>query len=53
MPTPHAKLRIAKPSGVPDGVWRADLLLWLASQPGGAAAVKAALKQRVPEYQPG
>jgi len=52
VPTPHAKLRIAKPSEVPDQAWRADLLDWLASTPADTAAVKAELRRRVPEYQP-
>jgi len=53
LPTPHAKLRIAKPSEVPDKAWREDLLAWLASAPMQTELVKAQLKQRVPEYQPG
>ena len=53
LPTPHAKLRIAKPSEVPDAAWRNELLVWLSEAPDGTAAVKAELKQRVPEYQPG
>jgi FlaA1/EpsC-like NDP-sugar epimerase len=53
LPTPHAKLRIAKPSGVPDGAWREELLAWLASAPVSTDVVKAQLRQRVPEYRPG
>jgi FlaA1/EpsC-like NDP-sugar epimerase len=53
LPTPHAKLRIAKPSGVPDGAWREELLAWLASAPASTEVVKAQLRQRVPEYRPG
>ncbi|HEY4374131.1 MAG TPA: nucleoside-diphosphate sugar epimerase/dehydratase [Burkholderiales bacterium] len=53
LPTPHAKLRVAKPSEVPGEAWRAELLGWLASTPAGTADVKAELRRRVPEYQPG
>ena len=53
LPTPHAKLRIAKPYEVPDSAWRRDLLEWLASVPVTTEAVKSELKRRVPEYQPG
>ena len=52
LPTPHAKLRIAKPSEVPDAAWREELLIWLASAPVTTEAVKAQLRQRVPEYKP-
>jgi FlaA1/EpsC-like NDP-sugar epimerase len=53
LPTPHAKLRVAKPTEVPGNEWRADLLAWLAPPTADAELVKAQLKQRVPEYQPG
>jgi FlaA1/EpsC-like NDP-sugar epimerase len=53
LPTPHAKLRVAKPDAVPDTAWREELLAWLSNGSVGTEAVKAALKQRVPEYQPG
>jgi FlaA1/EpsC-like NDP-sugar epimerase len=53
LPTPHAKLRIAKPSDVPDGAWRLDLAAWLESHPADVRAVKTELRRRVPEYQPG
>ncbi len=52
LPTPHAKLRIAKPSGVPDAAWRADLLAWLADPGTDIPALKAELRRRLPEYQP-
>jgi FlaA1/EpsC-like NDP-sugar epimerase len=52
LPTPHPKLRIAKPSAVPDEQWLADLEQWLAVPSRTEADVKAGLKLRVPEYQP-
>lgn len=52
LPTPHPKLRIAKPSEVPDEQWLADLEQWLAVPSRTEADVKAGLKLRVPEYQP-
>jgi FlaA1/EpsC-like NDP-sugar epimerase len=52
LPTPHPKLRIAKPSVVPDAQWLADLELWLAEPSRTETDVKEGLKRRVPEYQP-
>jgi FlaA1/EpsC-like NDP-sugar epimerase len=52
LPTPHPKLRIAKPSAVPDAQWLADLEQWLAVPSRTEAEVKQGLKARVPEYQP-
>ena len=52
LPTPHSKLRIAKPSAVPDDRWLADLEQWLATPSRTEAEVKQGLKARVPEYQP-
>ncbi|MDO8788922.1 MAG: nucleoside-diphosphate sugar epimerase/dehydratase [Sulfuritalea sp.] len=52
LPTPHSKLRIAKPSAVPDDRWLADLEQWLAAPSRTEADVKKGLKARVPEYQP-
>ena len=52
LPTPHPKLRIAKPSAVPDDKWLADLEQWLAVPSRTEADVKDGLKQRVPDYQP-
>ena len=51
-PTPHAKLRIAKPSEVPGAAWRDDLLAWLDKPGDDIAAIKAELQRRLPEYQP-
>ncbi|MCK9380220.1 MAG: polysaccharide biosynthesis protein [Sulfuritalea sp.] len=52
LPTPHPKLRIAKPSAVPDDQWLVDLEQWLAAPSRTEAEVKQGLKARVPEYQP-
>lgn len=52
LPTPHPKLRIARPTGVPDVAWLAELEDWLAAPWRDEAEVKAGLKARVPEYQP-
>ena len=52
LPTPHAKLRIARPSAAPDEQWLADLEKWLAVPSRNEAEVKQGLKARVPEYQP-
>ena len=51
-PTPHAKLRIAKPSEVPGAAWRDDLLAWLANPGQNAQEIKLELQRRLPEYQP-
>ncbi len=52
LPTPHPKLRIAKPSVTPDAQWLVELEQWLAVPSRTAVDVKAGLKVRVPEYQP-
>jgi FlaA1/EpsC-like NDP-sugar epimerase len=52
LPTPHAKLRIARPSDVPDAAWRGDLLAWLAEPGADMQAIKAELRRRLPDYQP-
>jgi len=52
LPTPHPKLRIAKPSASPDAQWLADLELWLAVPWRDEAEVKAGLRRWVPEYRP-
>jgi FlaA1/EpsC-like NDP-sugar epimerase len=52
LPTPHPKLRIAKPSAAPDEQWLADLEQWLSVPSRSEADVKQGLKARVPEYQP-
>jgi FlaA1/EpsC-like NDP-sugar epimerase len=52
LPTPHPKLRVAKPSVAPDTRWLAELEQWLAVSSRTEADVKRGLKARVPEYQP-
>jgi FlaA1/EpsC-like NDP-sugar epimerase len=52
LPTPHPKLRIAKPSAAPDQQWLADLEEWLAAPWRDEAAVKEGLRRWVPEYRP-
>ena len=52
LPTPHPKLRIAKPSAAPDEQWLADLEQWLAVPSRTEAEVKQGLRARLPEYQP-
>jgi len=52
LPTPHPKLRIAKPADVWDGVWLGDLEAWLMQPVLGEAEVKEALRRLVPEYRP-
>lgn len=53
LPTPHSKLRIAKPGEAPDQAWRENLLKWLAGPAPETAALKAELRRRLPEYAPG
>ncbi|MDO8933253.1 MAG: nucleoside-diphosphate sugar epimerase/dehydratase [Rhodocyclaceae bacterium] len=52
MPTPHHKLRVAKPEAVPDEEWLAALDVWLAAPLRDEAEVKNALRKLVPEYCP-
>lgn len=52
LPTPHPKLRIAKPETVPDAAWLAALEEWLSAPWRSEAEVKAGLRQWVPEYRP-
>jgi FlaA1/EpsC-like NDP-sugar epimerase len=52
LPTPHPKLRIAKPSTNPDDQWLADLEQWLAAPWHPEAEVKTGLRHWVPEYRP-
>jgi FlaA1/EpsC-like NDP-sugar epimerase len=52
LPTPHPKLRIAKPLAAPDERWLADLEQWLAVPLREEAEVKAGLRGWVPEYRP-
>ncbi|MCK9202681.1 MAG: polysaccharide biosynthesis protein [Gallionella sp.] len=52
LPTPHPKLRIARPTTVPDAAWLAELEEWLAAPWRDEAEVKAGLRHWVPEYRP-
>lgn len=52
LPTPHAKLRVARPGGSHDAKWRADLLAWAANPGTEADEIRAELRRRLPEYQP-
>jgi FlaA1/EpsC-like NDP-sugar epimerase len=52
LPTPHPKLRVAQAQGE-NAAWLAELCAWLESNTHtDAAAVKAQLARRVPEYTP-
>ncbi len=50
--TPHPKLRIAKPSALPDDKWLAELEAWLAASWRAEDEVKAGLRRWVQEYRP-
>lgn len=52
LPTPHPKLRIARPTALPNAAWLAELETWLAAPWREEAEVKAGLRRWVPEYQP-
>jgi FlaA1/EpsC-like NDP-sugar epimerase len=52
LPTPHPKLRIARPSTTLDQAWLVDLLAWLDEPVRLEADTKSGLLQRVPEYHP-
>jgi FlaA1/EpsC-like NDP-sugar epimerase len=52
LPTPHPKLRIARPSAAPTPDWFAELEAWLAQAWREEAEVKAGLRRWVPEYRP-
>jgi FlaA1/EpsC-like NDP-sugar epimerase len=52
LPTPHEKLRIARPRPVPEGFYK-DLEEWLAWEGVKSdAAIRTYLKQWIPEYMP-
>jgi len=52
LPTPHEKLRIARPRSVPEGLYE-DALAWVRSEaPLDDDVVRAGLKRWVPEYEP-
>ncbi len=52
LPTPHPKLRIARPTDIPGEAWLAELEDWLAASWRDEAEVKAGLRRWVPEYRP-
>lgn len=51
LPTPHPKLRIAKPDSAPNSAWLADLDIWLTAPLRTETETKAGLKARVAEYR--
>ena len=52
LPTPHEKLRIARPRAVPEGLYE-DVQAWVRSKaPLDDDVVRAGLKRWVPEYEP-
>lgn len=52
LPTPHPKLRIAKPEQLPATEWLLELDTWLAEARRAEAEVKDGLRRWVPEYRP-
>ncbi len=52
LPTPHPKLRIARPTAMPEQAWLDELLTWLEAPVRAEAEVKEQLKRLVPEYRP-
>lgn len=52
LPTPHPKLRIARPEQLPNSAWLTELEEWLSSPWREESEVKAGLQARVPEYRP-
>ena len=50
--TPHPKLRIARPTDLPDAAWLSALEVWLAAPWRDEAEVKADLRRWVQEYRP-
>jgi FlaA1/EpsC-like NDP-sugar epimerase len=52
LPTPHPKLRIAKPSALPGQEWLAELDQWLAAPGRTEVEVKEGLRRWVQEYRP-
>ncbi|GHU49572.1 hypothetical protein AGMMS50289_26580 [Betaproteobacteria bacterium] len=51
LPTPHAKLRIAKSAPPPSSAWREELESWLGSTVNDNAAIKASLRKFAPEFR--
>lgn len=52
LPTPHPKLRVAKPELVPDPAWLAEIEKWLTSPMCKEDETKAFLQRYVAEYSP-
>jgi len=52
LPTPHPKLRIARPAAMPDAAWLTALEDWLTVPARNEAEVKQGLAARVAEYRP-
>jgi FlaA1/EpsC-like NDP-sugar epimerase len=51
LPTPHPKLRIAKPGSAPSIAWLLELESWLSVPVRTELEVKNELQRRIPEYQ--
>ncbi len=54
LPTPHSKLRIARPGAVPNAAWLAPVLAWLEGEGSGGteSTIKRELQRLIPEYVP-
>jgi FlaA1/EpsC-like NDP-sugar epimerase len=52
LPTPHAKLRVAKARELHDDDWLAEVMAWLGTADVPPATVKSGLLRFVPEYRP-
>ncbi len=52
LPTPHPKLRIARPTDVPESAWLRRLVAWLEEPVREEREVKGELERLIPEYQP-
>lgn len=52
LPTPHPKLRITRPTAIPEPTWLDALLVWLDAPVRDEQEVKGKLKQLVSEYSP-
>ena len=53
LPTPHAKLRVARPGETPGQDWLEPVLAWLRTRAHpDEGAIKQALKRLIPEYTP-
>jgi FlaA1/EpsC-like NDP-sugar epimerase len=50
--TPHPKLRISKPTDVPEWAWLISLVEWLEEPIRSESSVKSDLQRLVPEYRP-